>query len=62
MKKNRLLALSLLACTLLAGCDENTMVQNGSDYVGTVTVTDKDGNQIKLDTTTLTLQKFYEDL
>ena len=62
MKKNRLLALSLLACTLLAGCDENTMVQNGSDYVGTVTVTDKDGNQITLDTTTLTLQKFYEDL
>lgn len=63
MKKNsKLLALSLLACTLLAGCDENTTVKNGDDYIGTVTVTDKDGKEVKLDATTLTLQKFYEDL
>ena len=62
MKKNKLLALSLLACTLLAGCDEASSIQNGSKPVGTVTVTDKNGNEITLDTNTLTLQKFYEDL
>lgn len=63
MKKNRLLALSLLACTLLAGCGEKTStIKDGSKPVGTITATDKDGNQVTLDTNTLTLQKFYEDL
>lgn len=56
MKKNRLLVLSLLACTLLAGCDENTFVQNGENPVGNV-----GANGSTLDTN-LTLQKFYEDL
>lgn len=57
MKKNKLLALSaLLACTLLAGCEENTKVQDGDKPIGGVTTGDQ-----TLDTN-LTLQKFYEDL
>ena len=57
MKTNKLLALSLLACTLLAGCDENTSVQNGEKPVGNVVV----DSTTTLDTT-LTLQNFYESL
>ena len=57
MKTNKLLALSLLACTLLAGCDENTKVQNGEKPVGNVVV----DSTTTLDTT-LTLQNFYESL
>lgn len=57
MKKNKLLVLSLLACSLLTGCDSNTFVQNGSNPVGVVS----GSGDIKLDTT-LTLQKFYENL
>ena len=56
MKKNKLLILPLLACSLLASCDENTFVQNGSNPVGNVV----DGNTT-LDTV-LDLQNFYEDL
>ena len=57
MKRNKLLALSLLACTLLAGCDENTKVQNGEKPVGNVVV----DSTTTLDTN-LTLQNFYESL
>ncbi len=57
MKKNRLLALSLLACTLLAGCEEGTKVQNGDKPIGNVQV----GSDVTLDTN-LTLQNFYESL
>lgn len=57
MKKNRLLALSLLACTLLAGCEEGTKVQNGDKPIGNVQV----GSSVTLDTN-LTLQNFYESL
>ena len=46
MKKNRLLALSLLACTLLAGCEEGTKVQNGDKPIGNVQV----GSDVTLDT------------
>lgn len=56
MKKNKLLILPLLACSLLTGCDENTFVQNGSDPVGNVNVGDTNLQ------TVLNLQKFYEDL
>ena len=56
MKRNKLLALSLLACTLLAGCnDENTLL-NGSDPVGNV-----QAGETQLDTV-LDLQKFYDSL
>ena len=57
MKKNKLLALSLLACTLLAGCEEGTKVQNGDKPIGNVQV----GSDVTLDTN-LTLQNFYESL
>lgn len=57
MKKNRLLVLSLLACTLLAGCEEGTKVQNGDKPIGNVQV----GSDVTLDTN-LTLQNFYESL
>ena len=57
MKRNRLIALSLLACTLLAGCDkEKTNIQKGGDPVGTVKAGDNSYS------TNLDLQKFYEDL
>lgn len=56
MKKNKLLILPLLACSLLTGCDENTFVQNGSNPVGNVNVGDTNLQ------TVLNLQKFYEDL
>lgn len=59
MKRNRLLVLSLLACTLLTGCDEGSTVTNGSDYVGNVNFGSGDAD--KLDTN-LNLQKFYETL
>ena len=57
MKNNKLLALSLLACTLLAGCDEATKVQNGEKPVGNVVIDSTN----TLDTN-LTLQSFYESL
>ena len=57
MKNNKLLALSLLACTLLAGCDESTKVQNGEKPVGNVVIDSTN----TLDTN-LTLQNFYESL
>lgn len=57
MKNNKLLALSLLACTLLAGCDEGTKVQNGEKPVGNVVIDSTN----TLDTN-LTLQSFYENL
>ncbi len=57
MKNNKLLALSLLACTLLAGCDESTKVQNGEKPVGNVVIDSTN----TLDTN-LTLQSFYESL
>jgi uncharacterized protein YlxW (UPF0749 family) len=57
MKNNKLLALSLLACTLLAGCDEGTKVQNGEKPVGNVVIDSTN----TLDTN-LTLQSFYESL
>lgn len=57
MKKNKLLALSLLACTLLAGCEEGTKVQNGEKPVGNVVIDSTN----TLDTN-LTLQNFYESL
>ncbi len=57
MKRNKLFALStLLACTLLASCEENTEVQNGNNPIGNVSASDQ-----ALDTN-LTLQKFYNDL
>ena len=56
MKKNKLLILPLLACSLLTGCDENTFVQNGSNPVGNVNVGDTNLQ------TVLNLQKFYEEL
>lgn len=56
MKRNKLLALSLLACTLLAGCKEENTLQNGSNPVGNVQAGD-----VTLDTV-LDLQKFYDSL
>ncbi|MCI5744862.1 MAG: hypothetical protein MR270_01100 [Erysipelotrichaceae bacterium] len=57
MKNNKkLLVLSLLACTLLTGCDDVTKVQNGSDAVGKVTAS---GEELE---TILTLQDLYESL
>lgn len=58
MKKNRLLVLSLLACTLLVGCDEKTTVENGEKPVVDVTPSG-DGSSVNMD---LNLQKFYENL
>lgn len=56
MKRNKLLALSLLACTLLAGCKDEQTLQNGSNPVGNVQAGD-----VTLDTV-LDLQKFYDSL
>ena len=57
MKKNRkVLLLSLLACSILVGCDETTQVQEGSKPVGTV---QDSGAQLD---TALTKQKLYENL
>ena len=56
MKRNKLLALSLLACTLLAGCKEENTLQNGSNPVGNV-----QAGEVTLDTV-LDLQKFYDSL
>ena len=57
MKKTRTLLLSLLACTILAGCDNSTVVEKGSDPVGYV----EDASNNKIDTA-LTKQKLYENL
>ena len=62
MKKNKLLLLSLLASTLLVGCDKDTFIKNGDDKViDKITVSDKDGSgtDISVD---LTLQDLYETL
>ena len=40
MKRNKLLVLSLLACTLLASCDEEDLLINGSNPVGNVDAVD----------------------
>lgn len=56
MKRNRLVVLSLLACTLLAGCDEENTLLNGSNPVGNV-----QAGEETLDTT-LDLQSFYDSL
>ena len=56
MKRNKLLALSLLACTLLAGCKDEQTLQNGSNPVGNVQAGD-----VTLETV-LDLQKFYDSL
>ena len=62
MKKNKLLLLSLLASTLLVGCDKTTQIPNGDDkVVSDFTGTDKDGNKVDL-TVDLNLQKLYENL
>lgn len=58
MKKNRLLVLSLLACTLLVGCDEKTTVKDGEKPVVDVTPSG-DSSSVNMD---LNLQKFYENL
>ena len=64
MKKNKLLVLSLLASTLLVGCDEGTFVTNGSDALGHVGVVDQSGNAVsgeKLETVSQ-VQDLYEKL
>ena len=61
MKKNKLLILSLLACTLLASCDDDDLLINGSDPVGNVDAQDKNNSDVSLDTV-LTLQDLYDSL
>ena len=61
MKKNKLLVLSLLACTLLASCDEEDLLINGSNPVGNVDAVDKNNSDVSLDTV-LTLQDLYDSL
>ena len=64
MKKNKLLVLSLLASTLLVGCEEGTFVTKGSEALGGVGVVDQSGNAVsgeKLETT-LKVQDLYENL
>ena len=61
MKKNKLLVLSLLACTLLASCDEEDLLINGSNPVGNVDAADKNNSDVSLDTV-LTLQDLYDNL
>ena len=61
MKRNKLLVLSLLACTLLASCDDENLLINGSDPVGNVDAVNKDNGSVQLDTT-LNLQKLYDSL
>ncbi|MDY2888478.1 MAG: hypothetical protein SOU19_02825, partial [Candidatus Caccosoma sp.] len=56
MKKNRLFILSLLACTLLAGCNDKSFVQDGDKPIGTIT----DGKNTN--DTIMNIQKFYETL
>ena len=56
MKRNKLLILSLLACTLLVGCNEGSHIKDGSNFVGQV------GNGDQTIDTELNLQKFYETL
>lgn len=56
MKKNRLFILSLLACTLLAGCNDKSFVQDGDNPIGTIT----DGKNTN--DTIMNIQKFYETL
>ena len=63
MKKNKLLVLSLLASTLLVGCEEGTFVTKGSEALGGVGVVDQSGNAVsgeKLETT-LKFQDLYEN-
>jgi hypothetical protein len=61
MKRNKLLVLSLLACTLLASCDDENLLINGSNPVGNVDAVNKDNGSVQLDTT-LNLQKLYDSL
>ena len=61
MKKNKLLVLSLLACTLLASCDDEDLLINGSNPVGNVDAQDKENSDVSLDTV-LTLQDLYDSL
>ena len=61
MKRNKLLVLSLLACTLLASCDDEDLLINGSNPVGNVDAQDKDNSDVSLDTV-LTLQDLYDSL
>lgn len=61
MKKNKLLVLSLLACTLLASCDEENLLIDGSNPVGNVDAVDKNNSDVSLDTV-LTLQDLYDSL
>ncbi len=61
MKRNKLLVLSLLACTLLASCDDENLLINGSNPVGNVGAVDKENADVSLDTT-LNLQKLYDSL
>ena len=61
MKRNKLLVLSLLACTLLASCDEENLLINGSNPVGNVEAQDKESNEVSLDTV-LNLQNLYDSL
>ena len=61
MKKNKWLVLSLLACTLLASCNDEDLLINGSNPVGNVDAVDKDNGKVSLDTV-LTLQDLYESL
>ena len=56
-KNNKVLLLSLLACSILAGCDDSTKVQDGEKPVAVV----EDSSNAKLDTA-LSKQKFYENL
>lgn len=56
MKKNKLLLLSLLASTLLVGCEESTFIGGGDTPVGGVEL---DGNKTD---TILTKQDLYEQL
>ena len=61
MKRNKLLVLSLLACTLLASCDDENLLINGSNPVGGVDAVDKDNGNVSLDTV-LNLQDLYDSL
>ena len=61
MKKSNLLVLSLMACTLLASCDEDNLLIDGSNPVGNVGAVDQNGSSVELDTV-LTLQDFYDSL
>ena len=61
MKRNKLLVLSLLACTLLASCDEEDLLINGSQEVGNVDAVNKENGKVELDTV-LTLQDLYDSL